>query len=92
MVNGTLLEPSKYGTISKASRRDKCWFVGKFIISMDCIGMVFGKLFGALFDKLFAKISLLDFLKVEYGCEDFSESRAWSIFAVGKYNLTDFSR
>ena len=48
---------------------------------MDCIGRLFGELFGELFGKLFAKISLLDFLEVEYGCEEFSESRAWSIFA-----------
>ena len=57
-VNGTLLDPSKYGTISKASRRDTCWFIDKFVISVNCIGRL-------LFGKLFAEISLSDFLEVE---------------------------
>ena len=69
IVNGTWLYQSKYGTISKASRKDTCWFVAKFVISVDCIGRL-----------LFDKISSSDFLEVEYECENFSESRACSIF------------
>ena len=72
IFKGTLLDPLKYGTIYKACRKDTCWFVGKFIISVGCIGKL-------LFGKLFAEISLSDFLEVEYGCEDFSELRACSI-------------
>ena len=92
IVNGSLLDPSKYDTISKASRRDTC--------SVGCIrrllfGKLFSKLFGELFGKLFAEISLSDFLEFEYGCENFSESRACSIFAellslFGLFYLIDF--
>ena len=75
MVNGTLFDPSKYDG-SKASHRDTCWFVGKFI-SVGCVRRLFGKLLG----KLFTEISLSDLLEVDNGCGNFSELRACSIFA-----------
>ena len=78
IVKGTSLDLLKYGTIFKASRGRNCWFVGNFIISTGCIGKL---LFGKVFGKLFAEISLSDFLEVEYGCEDFSKLRAYSILA-----------
>ena len=63
IVNGTLLDPSKYETIYKASRGDTCWFYFKFLILVDCISLLlFKELFGklliaALLGKLFAEVS-----------------------------------